>query len=181
MANFYTFLITDQPFRVRNPEAFIADLRRVGAKSEEENPSYDGLTYAVLEDGRFWIGGYDAWLAEFDPETGEEFDLCEMIKEHIAPGEVAVLKHVGYEKLREVHGAVMVITPEEVLWADLDTIRNAFLDRRFNLPFRHGVKVIVKESGEDEPLGIIIDVAVGDEVVKSFTLLYDDLLEGEER
>jgi len=169
------------PFRVRDPEAFIADLRKIGARSEEENPYYSGLTYAVLEDERFWVGGYDTWLSEIDPESGEEVDLCEIIKKHIAPGEIAVLKHVGHEKLRYAHGYIAVITSEDILTAALDEVADTFINRRFELPFRHGVDVVVKESGEEEPLGIIIDVSVGHEVVKSFTLLYDDLLEGEER
>jgi len=137
MANYRTFLITERPFRVVDPEVFIADLREMGAKSEEERPSFLGLTYAV-EDGRFWVGGYDVGLVFWDPQTDEEMYLDDIIKKHIAPGEVAVLKYVGHEKLRDVHGAVVVITSEEVFWADLDSIKSAFLDRCFILPFRRG-------------------------------------------
>lgn len=106
MVNYSTVLVTSRRFRVRDVEAFRRDLEREGFDVEVE---VDG-------EGRVWIGGEGASLVAVD-EEGEEHYLEDVIRRHIEPGEVAVIRFIGYEGLRGVDGAVLAVTSEGAeLW-----------------------------------------------------------------
>ena len=96
-------ILVSRPFKVKDVEAFKRALRDSG---------FEDVEVEVLGDGRVWIGGEGetATLAVVDPETDEERYLEDVVREHIAPGEVAVIKAVCYEGLRDVDGAVLVVS-----------------------------------------------------------------------
>lgn len=121
MANYYSFLVTERTFRVKDMEAFKLEIGpyAFGGNHEASGWASDGLTYSVEPDGTIWLGGYDTDLTRWDPETDVEIDVAAIVQRHLADGEVAVLHHVGHEKLRYVTGRVIVITPEGLMEQDL--------------------------------------------------------------
>ena len=42
------------------------------------------------------------------------------------------------------------------------------------LKFKHGIKVLVGESSDDPPLGVIVDVYHKDDLIDTITVWYDD-------
>ena len=119
MANAYFIVVTEKEFRVKDPEAFKRELERLGVYSIRDRGLKGGLTYDVEEDGRFWLGGYDATLSVWDPETDGEIDIGDVIQKHIAPGEVAVLIMIGHEKLRWADGTVLVVSEKGMRYKTL--------------------------------------------------------------
>jgi len=47
--------------------------------------------------------------------------------------------------------------------------------RPLSLMFKHGIKVVAKESSDDPPLGVIVDVYHKDELLDTITIWYKDL------
>lgn len=110
MANYYCFTVTEKPFQVSEIAAF--------------RKAFD-LLYTDMqiyeEEGKIWIGGYDASMNVLDLDENE-VEIAETIQRHIKPGDYAVIQTVGYEKLRYVDGAVYVISKEKVLVETLQSM-----------------------------------------------------------
>ncbi len=114
MANYYGSARTNY-FKVKDMEAFDTALENVPDITvvRENIPPYntDGIVPEGFEYGGVGIlvsdgdcGGFPSFT--YDDETGEdsELDLGELIAEHLADGEVAILMECGAEKLRYVVG-----------------------------------------------------------------------------
>lgn len=117
-ANYNTQMLTERTFAVKDPEGFIKEIEVKGVHRADKT-GYCDLCYVMENDGKFWLGGYDADLQTYNPETGEFEDIAPIIQKHMRKDEVAVFMGVGQEKLRSVSGYVRVVTPEEDLWEDL--------------------------------------------------------------
>ena len=118
-------MVTEKPFAVKDPEEFKKELEANGVHPIQG--SAEGLCYDQEQDGRFWLGGYDASLEGWNPEKDEEVDMVPIIQKHMENGEVAVFMGVGQEKLRNVGGYVHIVTPEESLWDDLHSTMERLL------------------------------------------------------
>lgn len=108
MANYCSWMITAEPFQVKNPEGFLRDLE--GIQVSEAEDDYSGLHYKRRNDGKFWLGGCNADLVVHPGVEMTEVDVAEIVKGHIQEDQTAVFKVVGQEKLRAVSGAVIVVT-----------------------------------------------------------------------
>lgn len=110
MANYNTWLVTAKRFKVKDPEGFIEDLEE--AQVTEAKNDFSGLHYKHEDDGKFWLGGYNADLVVYLGDSADsvtEVDVAEIVKEHIRKDQTAVFKVVGQEKLRAVNGSVIVV------------------------------------------------------------------------
>lgn len=121
MANYYSWLVTERPFFVKDSEKFKRELEANGVHPAED-AGYEGLGYVHEDDGRFWLGGYNADLSVWDSEKDEEKDIVPIIQKHIKDGEVAAFMSVGQEKLRSVGGHVIVVTRKESKSDDLHSL-----------------------------------------------------------
>ena len=124
MADYHNFVVTTHPFKVEDEEAFKRDLESLGV--EPADAWCSGLHYDQNPDGTFWLGGYDAYLIQYEPD-GEEIDVTKIIQKHIRAGDYAVFKIVGHEALRSVTGDVAVVTKKKILWKNLDEVANELL------------------------------------------------------
>ena len=97
MANYGGFGRTNY-FRVKDVEAFETAAEPFGAVHRRD----DGLVtvLATNESGDF---------SAYDDETDEERDLADVLPDHLADGEVAVLMSVGAEKLRYIEGWAVAV------------------------------------------------------------------------
>jgi len=114
MANYYGSARTNY-FKVKDMEAFDKALENVpDIEVVRENiPPYSAE--GIVPEG-FDFGGVGVLVSDgdcggfpsfgFDEETGDDFDidLGELIADHLADGEVAILMECGAEKLRYVVG-----------------------------------------------------------------------------
>ena len=117
MANYYSFTVTEKTFQVSDIAAF--------------RKAFDALYTDMQiyeEDGKIWIGGYNASMNVLDPDENE-VEIAETIQRHIKSGDYAVILTVGYEKLRYVDGAVYVISKEKVLVETLQSMTNKLLEQ----------------------------------------------------
>jgi len=128
MADFYSFMVTTHTFKVKDPEAFIRQLRELGVEDGNDS-NCDGLSYYHEDDGTFWLGGYDASLVIMDWKKSEEIELEPIIQKHLALGEYASFQTVGYEKLRNVSGWVVVIAEKGSEYMDLDQAERSLKDK----------------------------------------------------
>lgn len=112
-------MVTTKTFYVRNLAAFKKEMGKLGVV--ENDPSFQGTTYDVQEDGSIWVGGYDASIVVYTPDD-VEVDLTKIIQKHLAPGETAIIQEVGHEGLRGVTGQVHVIAPHRSEWRTLEGI-----------------------------------------------------------
>ena len=103
MVVFCSVLVTREPFRVRDRRAFESEVRRYS----------DMIEVYVDDEGYVWLSGEQVGLVEIDPDTDEELYLGDVIKRHILPGDVAVLRWIGWEGTRFVDAAVLVATCAE--------------------------------------------------------------------
>lgn len=113
MADYRSTLVTERTFRVKNLEAFRQDISPWAQEVGGGSPWPEGLIYCVESDGTIWLGGYNASL-NFSGKDGEDILIEEIIQRHLAPSEVAVLMEAGAEKLWEVSGFVLVISPDHI-------------------------------------------------------------------
>jgi hypothetical protein len=109
-------MITERTFNVEDPAAFEKELQQIGVAPDNWN---QGLTYTKEPDGSFWVGGYDADLLVQDSECNE-IEILPIIQKHMRSDSIGVIKQVGYEKLRDVTGYVMVFSKTQVKSTDLD-------------------------------------------------------------
>lgn len=129
MANYYSFLVTQRTFRVKDLETFKTEIGRY--TSDGNSPacpwSPGDLILFVENDDSIWLGGYDVDLSPYCEEEDDYVDVAEIIQRHLADSQVAVLYQVGYEKLRYVTGDVIVITPKQVLCRGLSDLEKQIL------------------------------------------------------
>ena len=118
MANYYSFTVTEKTFQVSDIAAF----------RKAFDALYTDMQIYEEEDGKIWIGGYNASMNVLDPDENE-VEIAETIQSHIKPDDYAVIKTVGYEKLRYVDGAVYVISKEKVLVETLQSMTNKLLEQ----------------------------------------------------
>lgn len=108
MANWYGSARSNY-FKVKDPEAFKAAMKPL------EVEVWEGSDRGTLGDatGMFALGGadeYGGWpSSRWDEEADDsvEIYLQDIIAEHLADGEVAVLVEVGAEKLRYLTGSAV--------------------------------------------------------------------------
>ena len=124
MADYHNFVVTTHPFKVEDEEAFKRDLESLGV--EPVDAWCSGLHYDQNPDGTFWLGGYDVYLIQYEPD-GEEIDVTKIIQKHIRADDYAVFKIAGHEALRSVTGDVAVVTKKKILWKSLDEVANELL------------------------------------------------------
>lgn len=105
--------------KVKDPAAFGAAMEGLGITVWP--PDRDGRLAFGVQDGD--DGG---WPSErYNDEAGDwvEFDIFEVVAEHLADGEVAVLQEVGAEKLRYLSGwATAVGSDGETVSVSIDDI-----------------------------------------------------------
>lgn len=128
MANYCSWLVTERPFGVKDPEAFKKELEAVGVNKGADN-DYSSLCYEQEGDGKFWLGGYDASLHYYDEEKDEDVSIVPLVQKHMKEGEIAVFMVVGQEKLRDVDGRVVVVTPENELCDDLNSMAEKMVEQ----------------------------------------------------
>jgi hypothetical protein len=115
MSSFTGVIVTEHPFKVKDPKAFVEALSQVGVA--DGTGKVEGLFYDRERDGSFWIGGYAPSLfVDDEDESGNyvEVDVAEIIQEHILPGEYADIRCVGNENLRYVIGCALLITSKGI-------------------------------------------------------------------
>lgn len=61
------------------------------------------------------------WPVLYD-DADDPRDLAEELQPHLADGEVAMLKEVGAEKLRYLTAHMLVVTPAEIRYFDLEDL-----------------------------------------------------------
>lgn len=145
MSNYNTWLVTTKEFKVRDPESFIEDLEK--AEVTEAKGDFLGLHYEQEDDGRFWLGGYNADLVVYlDDGAGSVtgVDVAEIVREHIRKDQTAVFKIVGQEKLRFVSGAVVVVKWFGIKSETLDKMALKLKERMG--PLKQGVKEALLSS-----------------------------------
>ncbi len=118
MANYSCFTVTEKTFQVSDIAAF----------RKAFDALYTDMQIYEEEDGKIWIGGYNASMSVLDPDENE-VEIAETIQRHIKPDDYAVILTVGYEKLRYVDGAVYVINKEKVLVETLLSMTNKLLEQ----------------------------------------------------
>ena len=111
MANYNSFMVTEKTFHVLDVEAF----------KKAFEPLRTNVDIHIEADGQVWIGGYDASMVVYDQDDNE-IEIAEIIQEHIKPGDHAIIKSVGYEKLRYVTGMTCVISKEKILSETLSSM-----------------------------------------------------------
>ena len=118
--NFTSAMVTEQTFKVKDITAFRIEMARLRIPKLEV--SLTDLSYSVEEDGKIWLGGYDADLQYFNEETQDYEDVVPIIQKHMAEGEACVVQGAGSEGLRYVAGWVAVITPTKVVTKNLNDV-----------------------------------------------------------
>lgn len=73
-----------------------------------------GLDYRVDQDRRYGLFPDEDFPSYYEDEDGEWKDIIfeDEIQPHLADGEVAILMHVGYEKMRYGHGYSIAVKNE---------------------------------------------------------------------
>ena len=117
MANYYSFMVTEKTFHVLDVEAF----------KKAFEPLHTNIDISVEDDGQIWVGGYNASMVVYDQDDNE-IEIAEIIQEHIKPGDQAIIKSVGYEKLRYVTGMTCVISKEKILSETLSSMTDKLKD-----------------------------------------------------
>lgn len=127
MANYNSAMYTEHPFKVTDPEAFKKALDELGV-NDAQREQFQSLCYVQETNGTFWLGGYDASLTVYkDPDYTEEVDISQIVQQHIAEDDYAILISSGYEKPRFVGGDVTVITRQKILYRSLDDVAKALI------------------------------------------------------
>jgi hypothetical protein len=99
MANFHGTARTNY-FRVKDIEVFKKEIKGIPSlRLIEDNEGRVGFVSECPDSGTF--PSY-AWNEETDEAV--DIDLCGMVADHLAEGEVAVLIEAGAEKLRYISG-----------------------------------------------------------------------------
>jgi len=114
MANFIFATVTDHTFKVKDPEAFEKDLIGNGVPKVNWDKYSEGLVWEQQEDGKYWIGGYNADFVVWAEEARGEVDLLPIIARHIADDDYAVFMSAGSEKLCYASGFVAVVAKGKV-------------------------------------------------------------------
>jgi hypothetical protein len=99
MANYYGEARTNY-FNVKDEEAFLSAMSEI-----------PGIDVQQDKDGFVILGndcdGYNTWYKW--GINDEEFDIPQMVAEHLADGEVAVFLEIGNEKLRYLAGVAIAV------------------------------------------------------------------------
>lgn len=102
-------------FRVKDEDAFRAWCERL--EIDLLSPDDDPLLFAITP-----FDDAGSWPSE-DPDTGEPLDFLHGLAAHLDPGHVAVLLHIGHEKLRYLSARAFAINAEaQILTVDIDDI-----------------------------------------------------------
>jgi hypothetical protein len=125
MADFYGSL-SSTSFHVKDREAFLADPDV--QKIQGHALSLDG--FFEEEDGTFAFGWHDQYpstvlqlMDEDEDENGEtpELDICEVVRKHIADGEICQIGISGNEKLRYIGGSLNWVSSKGTAYFDGQT------------------------------------------------------------